>query len=311
MRGPSRISVAVVLGFAPALLAASSASAAISLSGDMTVPEGNASLSTATLTLSDDLGADSLSRGWRCVELRTVDGSATAGSDYQAFPNLTAPNTIGLCLEPEVRSKTFSVVIWGDTTVEPNESFSVEVASAHHGSEPYPVADGRAVITLSNDDVQSPPPTGNDPPPPADYDPKDCTIAAMQEHYGDRDGPWPEGEGQFFGLMRIAAKNLGPGGITELLAGRGKFANVLTCPTGTLVGRVHKMRREKPPLLLAAGRLKLDYHGPGRTSVRLKLTKRGRSLLEGRSRLKVRATVRHVDLQGTAAQRRVKVTLTR
>ena len=303
MGGLSRISVAVVLGFAPALLAASSASAAISLSGDVTVPEGNASLSTVTLTVSDDVGAGSYPPGWRCVELRTVDGSATAGSDYEAFPSLTGPNTIGVCLEPDVRSKTFSVVIWGDTTVEPDESFSVEVSSAHHGLEPYPVADGRAVITLSNDDappIVAPP----DPPPPSGpwTDREHCTVAAMEEAYA---------EGQFFALMRGAAKNLGPGGITDLLAGRGKFANVLTCPTGTLVGRVHKLRRGKPPLLVAAGRLKLDYHGPGRTSVRLKLTKRGRSLLEGRSRLKVRATVRHVDLQGTAAQRRVKVTLTR
>ena len=54
------------------------------------------------------------------------------------------------------------MTIWGDTTPEPDESFSVEVTKSQTGtppslSEPYPIADGHAVITLRNDDVQPPP----------------------------------------------------------------------------------------------------------------------------------------------------------
>ena len=219
-----------------------------------------------------------------------------------------------------VPSTTFSVLIWGDATPEPDESFGVEVTKSQTVTPllfPSPIRS--PTVTPSSRCATTtckppPPPIGNDPdaPPPiphASTDPKDCTIAYMKERYaadpaGVPDAPEFHGDGQFFGLMRIAAKNLGPGGITDLLAGRGKFTNVLTCPTGTLLGRPcpQAAAREATAAPRGPGDWFSTTATPGACRCGCGSPSAAARCFEGRSRLRVRATVRHVDLQGTAAQ---------
>ena len=109
--------------------------------------------------------------------------------------------------------------IYGDTIFERDESFKVRIhnatappASGVIGAPvPYPIADDVAVVTLLNDDARPPkPPRPTQP---------ECTIAYMKERYAHH--PFFNGGSQFFGLMRLAAKGLGPGGITALREGSG------------------------------------------------------------------------------------------
>src|SRR5262249_28649858 len=60
------------------------------------------------------------------VKLHTVDGSAKAGSDYDA-------KTFLLTFEPGDAPKTIFVPIHGDTAIEGNEVFYVEVTSVSLG----------------------------------------------------------------------------------------------------------------------------------------------------------------------------------
>ena len=76
--------------------------------GDITVNEGNSGASNATFNVS--LSAPSTSTV--SVNYTTANGSATAGSDYTAAGGL-------ITFPPGNTSQTVSVVIAGDTTVEP------------------------------------------------------------------------------------------------------------------------------------------------------------------------------------------------
>ncbi len=79
------------------------------------------------------------------VNFATVDGSATAGSDY------TATNGT-LNFAPGETNKTILVTVSGDTELEPNESFLVRLSNA---SGAY-VGDGVGVGTILNDDAALP-----------------------------------------------------------------------------------------------------------------------------------------------------------
>ena len=309
--------IPLALASALSLFVSAPASAAFSISGDRAVAEGNSLIGQAvSLTISDN--EPPLER--RCVTWATVAGSATAiysggaSGDYYAA-------TLVVCFDPGVSSQTISLPIAGDTSFEPDESFSVQLSNAYFSSglRPYAIADGVAVITLLNDDAQPPPPSSGGPPsaappPPADDpDPsQECTIAQMEERYVNHPAFPRDGGSQFYGLMRVAAKKFARGGITSLLEGRAKLANVLACSTGTLAGRVHLLRKGRAPLLLAAGRRSYDYgDGAGRNGVRLRVKAGARSALRGKSRARARVTVKHVDTQGTAARKRYRFTLTR
>ena len=112
--------------------------------GDVTVTEGNAGTGVAvvTITLSRAVVAGETVK----VNYALTAGSATAGSDYAAT---TGTLTFGA---GEI-SKTVSVIVYGDTTVEPDETLSL-VLSTPVGMT---VADGTGVITITNDDVPPPP----------------------------------------------------------------------------------------------------------------------------------------------------------
>ncbi|MDH5822689.1 putative Ig domain-containing protein [Luteimonas sp. RD2P54] len=105
---------------------------------DVSVTEGNAGTVTATFTVA----LSAASGQTVTVGYATADGTATAGSDYAATSGtltLTAGQTQG----------TVSVTVNGDTTPEPDETFSVGLSGATNAS----IADATGTGTILNDDV--------------------------------------------------------------------------------------------------------------------------------------------------------------
>lgn len=76
------------------------------------------------------------------VDFTTADGSALAGSDYA-----TAQGT--LLFAPGATSRTIVVAVAGDTFVEGNESFAVNLSAAANAT----LADAQATGTITDDDV--------------------------------------------------------------------------------------------------------------------------------------------------------------
>src|SRR5689334_6803085 len=104
---------------------------------DVSIIEGNVGTKTATFTLT--LSAASVEA--IAVRCTTAPGTATAASDYNSI------NTV-VIFQPGVVTRTVDVQIIGDTTMEPDETFSVNL------SEPFgtTIADGIGVGTILDDD---------------------------------------------------------------------------------------------------------------------------------------------------------------
>lgn len=104
---------------------------------DVSVREGNAGTKAATFTLT--LSAASVEA--IAVRVTTADGTATAGSDYNSI------NTV-VIFQPGTVTRTVDVNIIGDTVLEPDETFTVNL------SEPFgtTIADGQGVGTILDDD---------------------------------------------------------------------------------------------------------------------------------------------------------------
>ena len=75
------------------------------------------------------------------VDYATADGTATAGSDYQAA-------TGTLTFAPGETSKTITVLVNGDRLAEPNETFVVNLSSPTNAT----IADGQGVGTIVDDE---------------------------------------------------------------------------------------------------------------------------------------------------------------
>ena len=105
--------------------------------GDVTVAEGNSGTTTATFTVTRTGGTAAFS-----VNYATSNGTATAGSDYVAKSG-TLPFASGQA------TQTVSVTINGDTTIETNETFFVNLSGNTN------ITDGQGVGTIRNDDVAS------------------------------------------------------------------------------------------------------------------------------------------------------------
>src|SRR6185312_17283968 len=104
---------------------------------DVTVQEGNSGTTTGVFTVS-------LSRASSqtvTAIYSTADGSASAGSDYMSTSGTVTFN-------PGETSKTITVTIFGDTVVEGNESFFVNLTSATNAT----IADGQGIGTIVDDD---------------------------------------------------------------------------------------------------------------------------------------------------------------
>lgn len=79
------------------------------------------------------------------VNYATVDGTATAGTDYN-------PTSGQLTFTQNETEKIVSVQVIGDTQVEPNETFFVNLSTANNTD----IADLQGVGTILNDDLPSP-----------------------------------------------------------------------------------------------------------------------------------------------------------
>ena len=104
----------------------------------VTVPEGNsgATLTTLTVTLSGP------AKGPVAVNWATVAGTATAGSDY-------SPGSGTLVFVPGgTMTLTIPISIVGDTSVEPDETFSVNLSSPTNAT----LAVAIGTVTIANDD---------------------------------------------------------------------------------------------------------------------------------------------------------------
>ena len=105
--------------------------------GDVSVIEGNSGITTATFTATLSAAAS----GTVTVGYSTANGTATAGSDYVAQSG-TLTFTAGQT------TKTVVVVVNGDLTVEPNETFMVNLSSPTGAT----ILDGQGVGTIMNND---------------------------------------------------------------------------------------------------------------------------------------------------------------
>ena len=117
------------------------------------------------------------------VDFATADGSARVGEDYAGQPG--GKDYIGqagrLTFAPGETTKTITVLVNGDTVIEGNESFAVNLSGASGAK----IADAQGVGTILNDDVY--PGTYPDPntgwpipPQPGVEDP----VADEAQHYG-------------------------------------------------------------------------------------------------------------------------------
>ena len=101
------------------------------------VSEGDAGtkLATFTVTLSDSVGDVSF-------DIATSDGMAFAGSDY------VSKNVVGQLIPAGQTSATFTVTINGDTEVESNETFTVNLGNVMGAT----LLNSQALGTINNDD---------------------------------------------------------------------------------------------------------------------------------------------------------------
>mgnify|MGYP002381892220 CR=1 FL=1 len=105
---------------------------------DVAVAEGNSGTTSANFAVS--LSKSSTTPV--TVGYATADGTATAGTDY-------TPTSGTLTFAPGVTTQTIAVNILGDTTVEPNETFTLTLSNPTGAT----LARTTATATITNDDV--------------------------------------------------------------------------------------------------------------------------------------------------------------
>ncbi|MGZ5301541.1 MAG: Calx-beta domain-containing protein [Actinomycetota bacterium] len=105
--------------------------------GDFTVTEGNVGTTDAVF----DVTVSSSASTPMSVDFGTVNGSAASGSDYN-------PAGGTLVFAPGETAKQVAVQVNGDTTVEPDEKFSVNLSNASGAT----IADAVGLGTITDDD---------------------------------------------------------------------------------------------------------------------------------------------------------------
>jgi uncharacterized protein len=123
-----------------ALLVPSAAHAQVLSINDVTQAETDAGTTTFTFTVSLDTPAGP---GGVTFDIATAPNTATAGSDY-VHQSLT-----GQSIAAGNNTYQFNVTVNGETVVEPNETFFVNVTSVTGAT----VGDGQGVGTINNDDI--------------------------------------------------------------------------------------------------------------------------------------------------------------
>jgi hypothetical protein len=107
--------------------------------GNQSANEGNTGTSTMTFTVQLSAAAPT---GGVSFNFATANGTATAGSDYVAIPSTARTIAAGQT------STTIAVTLNGDTAVEANETFSVNITGATNTAN----ATASATGTIVNDD---------------------------------------------------------------------------------------------------------------------------------------------------------------
>lgn len=107
---------------------------------DVSVAEGNSGTSIATFTVSLSAPAPSTDITF---DIATQNNTAASGSDYVAR---TLTNQV---IPAGVQTYSFDVTINGDTTIEPDETFFVNVTNVSGAT----VIDGQGLGTIQNDDL--------------------------------------------------------------------------------------------------------------------------------------------------------------
>ena len=105
---------------------------------DVTITEGNSGTKAATFTLT--LSGPSVEA--IAVRAITTPGTATAASDYNSIDVVTI-------FQPGTVTRTVDVGIIGDTNLELNETFSVNITESFGAT----IADGEGVGTILDDDT--------------------------------------------------------------------------------------------------------------------------------------------------------------
>lgn len=105
---------------------------------DLTITEGNSGTSTATFNVLLSLASSQTVT----VNYATANNTASAGTDYVATGGT-------LTFTPGQQSKTISVTINGDVTVETNETFFVNLSGPVNAT----IDDGQGIGTIANDDT--------------------------------------------------------------------------------------------------------------------------------------------------------------
>ncbi len=105
---------------------------------DVSITEGNSGLKTATFTLT--LSGPSV----EAIAVRAVSspGTATAATDYNSI-------NVVVIFQPGEVTHTVDVSVIGDTNLEPNETFFVDLTEAFATT----IADGHGVGTILDDDT--------------------------------------------------------------------------------------------------------------------------------------------------------------
>lgn len=106
--------------------------------GDVSITEGNSGNRTAVFRVTRSGGTS----GQVTVNFATADGTATAGIDYVASSGIVT-------LASGVTSQTISVPIRGDTVIEPDETFFVNLSNATGAT----ISDSQGIGTIVDDDA--------------------------------------------------------------------------------------------------------------------------------------------------------------
>lgn len=112
---------------------------------DVSVVEGNSGASNANFTVTLSKAATTAIT----VGYSTASGTATAGTDFTAASGM-------LTFAPGVTSQTIAVKVFGDTTVESNETFAVTLTNPSGAA----IARASATGTITNDDNATTPQQG-------------------------------------------------------------------------------------------------------------------------------------------------------
>ena len=111
---------------------------------DVKHSEGDSGTTAYTFTVTK-AGSTALNAN---VDYATVNGTATAPSDFTAIPTTT------LVFLPADTTKQFTVMVNGDTTVEPDEKFTVHLSNPVNATITTPsAADGTGIIISDDTDV--------------------------------------------------------------------------------------------------------------------------------------------------------------